>query len=88
MLDLNDLEEPVTYINFNGEKFCVTKFYNVVIRLTNQEKKLPLMVEDKGKNYTISIMLGMTFLEKCKPWQITSEHLMITINHNQIIIPK
>ena len=68
MLDLNDLEEPVTYINFNGEKLCVTKFCNVVIRLTNQEIKLPLMVEDRGKNDTISIMLGMTFLEKCKPW--------------------
>ena len=67
MLDLNDLEEPINYINFNGEKFCVTKFCNVVIRLTNQEIKLPLMVEDEGKNDTISIMLGMTFLEKCKP---------------------
>ena len=88
MLDLNDLEEPVTYINSNGEKFCVTKFCNVVIRLTNQEIKLPLMVEDEGKNDTIGIMLGMTFLEKCKPWQITSEHLMITINQNHIIIPK
>ena len=88
MLDLNDLEEPITYINFNGEKFCVTKFYNTLIRLNNQEIKLPLMVEDEGKNDTISIMLGMTFLEKCKPWQITSENLMITINNNQIIIPK
>ena len=83
MLDLNNLDEPVTYINFNGEKFCVTKFCTVIIKLN-----LPLMVEDEGKNDTISIMLGMTFLEKCKPWQITSEHLMITINHNQIIIPK
>ena len=88
MLELNDLDEPVTYINFNGEKFCVTKFCTVVIRLNHQEIKLPVMVEDEGKNNTISIMLGMTFLEKCKPWQITSEHLLITINHNQIIIPK
>ena len=88
MLDLNDLDEPVTYINFNGEKFCVTKFCTVVIRLNNQEIKLPLMVEDEGKNDMISIMLGMTFLKKCKPWQITSEHLMITINHSQIIKPK
>ena len=88
MLDLSDLDEPVTYINFNGEKFCVTKFCTTVIRLNNQEIKLPLMVEDEGKNDTISIMLGMTFLEKCKPWHITSEHLMITINNNQIIIPK
>ena len=88
MLDLNDLDEPITYINFNGEKFCVTKFCNTLIRLNNQEIKLPLMVEDEGKNDTISIMLGMTFLEKCKPWQITSENLMITINNNQIIIPK
>ena len=69
-------------------KSCVTKFCNVIIRLNNQEIKLLLMVEDEGKNDTISIMLEMTFLEKCKPWQITSEHLMITINQNQIIIPK
>ena len=88
MLDLNDLNEPITYINFNGEKFCVTKFCNVILRLNTQEIKLPLMVEDEGKNDTISIMLGMIFLEKCKPWQITSENLMITINKNQIFIPK
>ena len=49
MLDLNDLDEPVTYINFNGEKFCVTKFCTVVIRLNNQEIKLPLKVKDEGK---------------------------------------
>ena len=88
MLDLSDLDELVTYINFNGENFRVTKFCTVVIRLNNQEIKLPLMVEDEGENDTISIMLGMTFLEKCKPWHITSEHLMITINNNQITIPK
>ena len=88
MLDLNDLDKPITYINFNGEKFCVTKFCNTLIRLNNQEIKLPLMVEDEGKNDTISIMLGMTFLEKCKPWKITSENLMITINKNSIVIPK
>ena len=57
MLDLNDLNEPITYINFNGEKFCVKKICNVIIRLNNQEIKLPLMVEDEGKNDTISIML-------------------------------
>ena len=88
MLDLKDLEEPVTYINFNGEEFCVTKFCTVLIKLNNQEIKLPLMVEDEGKNDTISTMLGMTFLEKCKPWQITSEHLIITFNQHHITIPK
>ena len=88
MLELNDLTEPITYINFNGEKFCVTKFCDVILRLNTQEIKLPLMVEDEGKNDTISIMLGMTFLEKCKPWQITSDNLMITLNHNKTIIPK
>ena len=31
MLELNNLNEPITYINFNGEKFCVTKFYNVIL---------------------------------------------------------
>ena len=87
MLDLKDLEEPVTYINFNGEKFCVTKFCTVLIKLNNQEIKLPLMVEDEGKNDMISITLGMTFLEKCKPWTITSKHLMITLNQQQITIP-
>ena len=88
MLDLKDLEEPVTYNNFNGEEFWITKFYTALIKLNNQEIKLPLMVEDEGKNDTISIMLGMTFLEKCKPWQITSEHLIITLNQHQITIPK
>ena len=88
MLDLKDLEEPVTYINFNGEEFCVTKFCTVLIKLNNQEIKLPLMVEDEGKIDTIRIMLGMTFLEKCKPWTITYEHLMIILNQDQITIPK
>ena len=88
MLELNDLSEPITYINFTGEKFCVTKFCDVILRLNTQEIKLPLMVEDEGKNDTISIMLGMTFLEKCKPWQITSDNLLITLNQNKIIIPK
>ena len=88
MLELNDLNEPVTYLNFNGEKFCVTKFCNVILILNTQEIKLPLMVEDEGKNDAISVMLGMTFLEKCKPWKITSDQLMITINQNQISIPK
>ena len=63
MLKLNDLSEPITYINFNGEKFCVTKFCDVIVRLNTQEIKLPLMAEYEGKNDTISIMLGMTFLE-------------------------
>ena len=49
MLDLNDLNELITYINFNGEKFYVTKFCNLIIRLKDQEIKLPLMVEDEGK---------------------------------------
>ena len=88
MLELKELAEPVKYINFNGEEFRATKFYTVLIRLANQEIKLPLMVEDEGKNDTISIMLGMTFLEKCKPWQITSENLIITLNNNEIIIQK
>ena len=88
MLELNELTEPVKYINFNGEEFRVTKFCTVLIRLANQEIKLPLMVEDEGKTNTISIMLGMTFLEKCKLWHITSENLIITLNNNEIIIQK
>ena len=46
------------------------------------------MVEDEGKNNTISIMIGMTFLEKCKPLKITSENLIITLNNNEIIMQK
>ena len=88
MLELKELAEPIKYINFNGEEFRVTKFCIVFIRLANQEIKLSLMVEDEGKNDTISIMLGMTFLEKCKPWQITSENLIITLNNKDIIIQK
>ena len=49
MLELEDLIKPVKYINFNGEEFRVTKFYTVLIRLSNQEIQLPLMVEDEGK---------------------------------------
>ena len=49
MLELKELTEPIKYINFNGEEFRVTKFCTVLIRLANQEIKLPLMVEDKGK---------------------------------------
>ena len=67
MLELEDLIKPIKYINFNGEEFSVTKFCIVLIRLSNQQIQLPLMVEDEGKNDTISIMLGMTFLEKCQP---------------------
>ena len=67
MLKLEDLTKQVKYINFNGEEFRVTKLCTVLIRLSNQELQLPLMVEDEGKNDTISIMLGMTFLEKCNP---------------------
>ena len=50
MLRLEDLAKPVKYINFNGEKFRVTKFCTILIRLSNQEIQLPLMVEDEGKN--------------------------------------
>ena len=67
MLELKELAEPIKYINFNGEEFSVTKSCTVMIRLANQEIKLPLMVEDEEKNDKISIMQGMTFLEKCKP---------------------
>ena len=88
MLELEDLTKPVKYINFNGGEFRVTKFYTVLIRLSNQEIQLPLMVEDEGKNDTISIILGMTFLEKCNPWRITSQNLVITIDNKEIIIPK
>ena len=70
MLEIEDLAKPVKYINFNGEEFRVTKFCTVLIRLLNQEIQLPLMVEDEGKNDTINIMLGMTFLEKCQPLRI------------------
>ena len=88
MLELKELAEPVKYTNFDGEEFSVTKSSTVLIRLANQEIKLPLMVEDEGKNDKISIMVGITFLEKCKPWQVTSENLIITLNHNEIIIQK
>ena len=88
MLRLKDLTKPVKYINFNGEKFRVTKFCTVLIRLSNQEIQLSSMVEDEGKNDTISIMLGMDFLEKCQPWQITSHSLVITLDNKEIIIPK
>ena len=64
MLELEDLAKPIKYINFNGEEFRVTKFCTVLIRLSNQEIQLPLMVEDEDKNDMLSIMLGMTFLEK------------------------
>ena len=80
--------KPVKYINFNGEEFRVTKLCIVLIRLSNQEIQLPLMVKDEGKNDTISIMLGMTFLEKCNPRRITSRNLVITIDDKEIIIPK
>ena len=49
MLELKELAKPVKYINFNGEEFSVTKSCTVMIRLANQEIKLPLMVEDEGK---------------------------------------
>ena len=55
MLELNDLTEPITYINFNGEKFCVTKLCDVILPLNTQEIKLPLMVEDEGKNEMIRL---------------------------------
>ena len=57
MLELEDLTKSVKYINFNGEEFRVTKFCIVLIRLSNQEIQLSLMVEDEGKNDTISLML-------------------------------
>ena len=46
MLKLEDLTKPVKYINFNGEEFRVTKLCTVLIRLSNQEILLPLIVED------------------------------------------
>ena len=88
MLELEDLAKPVKYINFNGEEFRVTKLCTILIRLSNQEIQLPLMVEDEGKTDTISIMLGMTFLEKCQLCQITSHCFVITLANKEIIIPK
>ena len=49
MLELEDLIKPVKYINFNGEEFSVTKFCTILIRLSNQEIQLSLMVEDGEK---------------------------------------
>ena len=46
------------------------------------------MVEGECKNDTISIILGMTFLEKCQPWRITSHSLVIILDNKKIIIPK
>ena len=64
MLELEDLAKPIKYINFNEEEFRVTKFCTVLIRFSNQEIQLPLMVEDEDKNDMLSLMLEMTFLEK------------------------
>ena len=45
VLELEDLTKQVKYIHFNREEFRVTKFCTVLIRLSNQEIQLPLMVE-------------------------------------------
>ena len=54
----------------------------------NEIIPIRLLIENKGFNDTLEIMLGTTFLESVKPYQITSYGLKITFNNRMIYIPK
>lgn len=82
------LDEPHQYTNFNGELHEISEAIETILRFGQETIPLRLLIEDESENDTLEIMLGLTFLENVKPYQITSYGLKITYNGRMIYIPK
>lgn len=82
------LDEPHQYTNFNGELHEIEEAVETIIKFGEEKIPIRLLIENKSENDTLEIMLGLTFLENVKPYQITSYGLKITYNEKLIYIPK
>lgn len=80
------LNEPYQYTNFNGELHIIDEAIETFLKFGQEIIPIRLLKEDT--NDTLEIMLGLTFLEKVKPYNITSYGLKITFNEKLIYIPK
>ena len=82
------LDEPHQYTNFNGELHEIDEAIETNIKFGHDIIPIRLLIENEGYNDSLEIMLGTTFLEKVKPYQITSYGLKITYNGRLIYVPK
>lgn len=82
------LEEPHQYTNFNGELHEINEAVETIIKFGEEKIPLRLLIGNEDENDSLEIMLGLTFLENVKPYQITSYGLKITYNGKMIYIPK
>jgi hypothetical protein len=82
------LDEPHQYTNFNGELHEINEAIETILKFGEEKIPLRLLIGNENENDTLEVMLGLTFLENVKPYQITSYGLKITFNDRMIYIPK
>ena len=85
-LQKHKLDEPYQYTNFNGELHMINEAIETLVKFG--QEVIPIRLLNEYENDTLEIMLGLTFLEKVKPYNITPYGLKITYNDNLIYIPK
>jgi hypothetical protein len=82
------LEEVHRYTNFNGEEHTINEAIETILKFNAEVIPIRLLIENEGFNDTSQIMLGITFLNNAKPYQIASYGLKFTFNNKVIYIPK
>lgn len=82
------LECPHQYVNFNGELHEIKEAVETFIKFGSEQLNIRLLIENEGMNDTLEIMLGITFLDSVKPYQINPYGIKITYHNKTIYIPK
>lgn len=76
------LDNPHQYVNFNGELHEINTVVETLLKFGSEIITIRLLIENEGFNI---FMLGITFLENVKPYQITSYGIKITHQGKQVL---
>lgn len=87
-LQKHQLNIPHHYTNFNGDLHEIKEATETIIKFNEEKIPLRLLIKNKEENDSLEIMLGLTFLENVKPYELSSNGLEITYNDKLIYIPR
>lgn len=81
------LPTPYEYTDYVNQLHVMTTQVMVPIQIHNFHCEANLMVKNDYLNPQIEILLGQTFLDQVRPYQITEHGLHLTCNQQSYFIP-
>ncbi|XP_055810831.1 uncharacterized protein LOC129880696 [Solanum dulcamara] len=82
------LKDNHLYTDFNGKRHEITNMIETILKFKDNTIPIRLLVEPEGNNDMLEILLGTTFLDSVKPYDILDHGIKITYNDKIISISK